>query len=62
MEEKGKRSQFRTGVGMDFDLKTTRLHCQEVDEYLAKYGIRLSYGIKVKFCPQGTLKFAHLPQ
>ena len=44
VEEKGKRSQFRTRVGMDFDPKTTKFHSEEeVDEYLAKYGVRLSW-------------------
>jgi len=28
-EEKEKRSQFSTRIGMDFDLTTTRLHSQE---------------------------------
>ena len=37
VKERGKRSQFRTRVGMDFDPRTTKLHSQEVvEEYLAK--------------------------
>ena len=40
---------------MNFDPKATKLHNQEeVDEYLAKYGIHLSPGIEVEFCSQGT--------
>jgi len=39
---------------MDFDSKTTKLHCQEVDEYLTKNGVHLSPRFKVEFCPQGT--------
>ena len=36
---------------MAFDPKTTKLHNQEdVDEYLAKYGICFNHGIKVEFC------------
>jgi len=54
-EEKGKRSQFRTRVGMDFDPKTTKLYNQEgVDEYLVKNGVHLSLGFEVEFYPQGT--------
>ena len=42
--EKGKRSSHRTRVGMGFDSKTTTLHNQkEIDEYLAKYGVELSW-------------------
>ena len=60
-EEKGKTSTHGTRVSMDFDPKTTRLHGQEdVDEYLKKYGVELSPGIKVKFCPLGT-KFGLSP-
>jgi len=52
VEKKGKRSQFCTRVDMNFNPNTTELHKQEeVDEYLAKYGIRLSPEIKVEFCP-----------
>ena len=52
VEEKGKRSHFRTRIGMDFDSKTTKLHNQEdVDDYLAKYGVCLNPGIKVELCP-----------
>ena len=39
---------------MNFDPKTTKLHEEEVDEHLTKYGVRLSPEIKVEFCPQGT--------
>ena len=54
-EEKEKRSQFRTRIGVDFDPRTTKLHSQEeVDEYLAKYDICLSSEIKVEFCPYGA--------
>ena len=50
VDEKGKRSQFRTRVDMNFDPKTTKLHSEEeVDEYLVIYGVRLSPGIKVEF-------------
>ena len=46
---------------MDFGPKITRLHNQEdVDEYLEKYGIELSPGIKVEFCPPDT-KFVLSP-
>jgi len=49
-EEKGKRSQFGTSVGIYFDPKTTKLHSQaEVDEYLAKNGVHLSHRIEVEF-------------
>ena len=52
VEEKGKRPYHRTRVCMNFDPKTTRLHNQEdVDEYLEKYGVKISPRIKVKFCP-----------
>ena len=52
VEEKGKRSQFRTKIGMDFNLRTTKLHSQaDVDEYLPTYGVCHSPGIKVEFCP-----------
>ena len=53
--EVGKRSHFRTRVGMDFDPRNTKLHSEEdVDEYLVRYGVGLSPGIKVEFCPQDT--------
>jgi len=40
---------------MDFDPRTTKLHSQkDVGEYLAKYGVRLSPGIEVEFCPEGS--------
>jgi len=40
---------------MDFDPKTTKLHSQEeVEEYLENYGVELSPGIKVEFCPLET--------
>ena len=43
VEEKGKRSQFRTRVGMNFDPRTTKLHDQAyVDEYRVKYCVCLS--------------------
>ena len=55
VEEKRKRSQFHTRFSMDFDPKITKLYSQEeVDEYLAKYSLRISPGIKVEFCPQGV--------
>ena len=55
VEEKGKRFYFRTKLGMDFNPRTMRLHSQaDVDEYLARYGVRLYPIIKVKFCPQDT--------
>ena len=54
-EEKGKRSHFRTRIGMDFDPRTTKLHSQkEVDEYMVKYDICLIPEIKVEFCPHGA--------
>ena len=54
-DEKGKRSQFRTRISMDFDPRTTKLHNQEeVGEYLVKYDICLSPGIKVEFSPHGA--------
>ena len=52
VEEKGKRSQFRTWAGMDFDPRITKLQSQtNVDEYLARYGVRLSPEIKVELSP-----------
>ena len=51
--EMGKRSHFRTRVGMNFDPRATRLHSlADVDEFLARYCVRLSHGIMVEFCPQ----------
>ena len=48
-EEKGKRSSHRTRIGRDFDPKSTMLHNQkDIDEYLVKYGVELSPGIKVE--------------
>ena len=50
MEEKGKRISRRARIGMDFDLKTSKLHIQEaVDKYLASYGFPWSPGIKIEF-------------
>ena len=61
-EDKGKRSHFRTRVGMDFDPRTTKLHSQkDMGEYLAKYGVRLSPGIEFEFCPKGTDFTLHPP-
>jgi len=49
-KERRKRSQFRTRVDMDFDPKTTKLHSQEeVDKYLAKYGVHLSQRSRSSF-------------
>ena len=54
-EEKEKRSQFRTRVGMNFDPRTTKLHSQkDVREYLAKYGVCLSPEIEMEFFSEGT--------
>ena len=39
----------------EVDPRTTKLHSQkDVGECLAKYGVRLSPEIEVKFCPEGT--------
>jgi len=55
VEKKGKRSLFCTRVSMNFDSRTTKLDSQtDVDEYLARYGVRLSPGVRVKLCPQDT--------
>ena len=52
MEEKKKRTSRHTGIGMDFDPKTSKLHNQEaVDKYLASYGFCWSPGIKIEFYP-----------
>ena len=52
MEEKGKRTSHRTRIGMDFDLKISKLHDQEaVDKYLASYGVYWISRIKIDFCP-----------
>jgi len=43
------------------DPKTTKVHSQEdVNEYLEKYGVKLSHRIKVEFCPLDT-KFGLSP-
>ena len=50
VEEKGKRYQFCTRIGIDLDPRTMKLHSQaDVDEYLAKYGVSSSPKIKVEF-------------
>ena len=61
-EQKGKRSHFRTRVGMDFDPRTTKLHNQkDVRVYLTKYSVHLSLGIEVEFCPKDTDFILPLP-
>ena len=51
MEEKGKRTSPCNRIGMDFDLKTSKLRDQEaVDKYL--YDFYWSPGIKIEFCPK----------
>ena len=54
VEEKRKRSSHHTRVCMDFEPKTTELHSREDVEYLKKYKVELSPGIKVEFCPPDT--------
>jgi len=53
-EEKGKRASHHIRIRMDFDLKISRLHNQEVDKYLVNYDFRLNPEIKIEFCPHGV--------
>ena len=62
IDENGKRTSRHTRIGMDFDLKTSKLHDQEaVDKYLANYGFRWSSGIKIEFCPNDVDVSTALP-
>ena len=55
IEGKGKKVLFRTRTAIDFDPTLKILHSQkEVDEYLARYGVRLSLNVKVEWCPVET--------
>jgi len=48
-EVKGKRTFYRTRIGMDFNPKTYKLRDQEtVDKYQAGYGFRWSPEIKIE--------------
>ena len=53
-EGKRKRAQFRTRTTMDLDPTLKILSSKKVDEYLAKYGVRLSSNVNVKWCPVKT--------
>ena len=54
-EGKGKRAQFCTRTTKDFDPMPKILRSQkEVDEYLARYGVRLPSNVKVEWCPAET--------
>ena len=61
VDEKRKRTAFRTREVMNFDPTPTILHSQEdVIEYLKKYNGLLPLGIKVKWCPLGRISRSSL--